>query len=349
MLVLFCSLNLVNVTAEDTRTVVDMAGRKVIIPRKVTKVFSTSPMGTIFMYTLAPDKIAGLSWPVTEMEQRYTLESFQKLPLLGGAFGGKLDTTNYEQIIKVKPEFILALGDIDQLTIDSANRLQVKLNIPVLIYDGNYEKTGEVYQVLGEILDVPGRASKLASYWCKVTAETQKVIANIPVPKRVKVYYAEGVNGLETDPNGSRHAEVLTICGGINVAEVPEQRGYGRTQVYMEQLLAWNPDLILVCSDQGFSQDRFYSKIFNDPLWANLKAIKTKEVYEIPFAPFNWFDRPPSVNRIIGVVWLRHLLYPQYFKTNIERDTKDFYQLFYHRKLTETEIEDILGNSLRKK
>lgn len=333
---------------EDTRTVIDMAGRTVVIPRKITKVFSTSPMGTILMYTLAPDKIAGLSWPVTDMEKRFTLPSYQKLPLLGGMFGGKKNTMNPELIIKTHPDFILSLGDITRLDMDTAERLQAQLHIPVFMADGGFEKIGEVYQRLGEILDTKTRATRLAAYWEKITAGTKTVIAKIPLEKRVRVYYAEAVNGLETDPANSRHAEVLTLAGGINVADVPEQRGYGRTQVSMEQLLEWNPELIIVCSDQGFSQERFYTKIFADPLWSNLKAVKNKEVYEIPFAPFNWFDRPPSVNRIIGVVWLRQLLYPQYFKTDIIRETQEFYQLFYHRKLSAAEVDEILANSMRR-
>jgi iron complex transport system substrate-binding protein len=349
LLLLASCLSLTKAAAEDSQTIVDMAGRKVTIPKKVTKVFSTSPMGTICMYTLAPDKIAGLSWPVTEMERKYTLESYQKLPLLGGSFGGKQNTTNYEALIKIKPDFVLALGDIDKLNIDAAERLQEKVDIPVLLYDGSFSKTGEVYGTLGKILGVEQRARQLAAYWQKVDSDTRKVINKIPMAKRIKVYYAEGQNGLETDPGNSRHAEVLDICGGINVARVPAQRGYGRTGVSPEQLLDWNPDLIVVCSDQGFAQDRFYTKIFNDPLWANLKVVKSKEVYEIPFAPFNWFDRPPTVNRIMGVVWLRQLLYPQYFKADLGRATKEFYQLFYHRKLTGPEVNEILQNSIRKK
>ena len=120
--------------ATDTQKVVDMAGRTVEIPKKITKVFSTDPMGTVFMYTLSPDKIAGLSWAVTEMEKRYTLPSYQKLPLLGGSFGGKTNTTNYEQLIKVKPDFILMLGYVDKMAVSSAEKLQNQIHVPVLLY-----------------------------------------------------------------------------------------------------------------------------------------------------------------------------------------------------------------------
>ena len=33
-------------------------------------------------------------------------------------------------------------------------------------------------------------------------------------------------------------------------------------------------------------------------------------MYQVPNAPFDWFDRPPSVNRLIGTWWLASILYP---------------------------------------
>ncbi len=45
--------------------------------------------------------------------------------------------------------------------------------------------------------------------------------------------------------------------------------------------------------------------------------------------PFGWFDRPPSVNRLIGVKWLASVLYGEDANYDIPRDTREFYRLFY--------------------
>ena len=68
-------------------------------------------------------------------------------------------------------------------------------------------------------------------------------------------------------------------------------------------------------------------------------------IWLIDLLYFNWFDRPPSVNRILGVRWLGNIIYPEVFDIDIKQETKDFYEMFYHRELTDEEVEEILTNA----
>jgi len=129
------------------------------------------------------------------------------------------------------------------------------------------------------------------------------------------------------------------------VADVPLKGGKGMSLVSIEQVLQWDPDLILTWNDR---QEGAYKIITTDPKWQNIKAVKNKEVYQIPHGPFNWFDRPPSVNRILGVKWLAHLLYPEVFSYDIYRETREFYKKFYHYELSEEDLNELLAHSLRK-
>ena len=67
-----------------------------------------------------------------------------------------------------------------------------------------------------------------------------------------------------------------------------------------------------------------------------------------PQYPFNWIDRPPSANRIIGIKWLANLFYPELFHYDIRTETSDFYQRFYHRKPTDAELGEVLAQAVRK-
>ena len=58
----------------------------------------------------------------------------------------------------------------------------------------------------------------------------------------------------------------------------------------------------------------------------------------MPQYPFNWIDRPPSVNRIIGIKWVAHLLYPDLFPYDMRAETRRFYATFYHWNLTDAEL-----------
>lgn len=53
----------------DVIHVVDMAGRAVDIPAKIDKVYATSLIGTIMLYTLSPEMIAGTNSPLSEAEK----------------------------------------------------------------------------------------------------------------------------------------------------------------------------------------------------------------------------------------------------------------------------------------
>ena len=56
-----------------------------------------------------------------------------------------------------------------------------------------------------------------------------------------------------------------------------------------------------------------------------------------------WFDVPPGANRLIGLVWLAEILYPDVFKPDLKREVATFYRLFYHREPTPQQIDMLLA------
>ena len=83
------------------------------------------------------------------------------------------------------------------------------------------------------------------------------------------------------------------------------------------------------------SPEANYDEIFDDPAWASVAAVQTGAVYEAPCGPYNWMDRPPSVQRVLAVKWLGNLLYPELFDYDMITETQEFYRLFFHYELTE--------------
>jgi iron complex transport system substrate-binding protein len=323
------------------RTIVDMAGRKVTVPAQISKVYSTSQIGIIAIYTLNPDALAGWNFALAEGEKKFIPVKYHHLPVLG-CWSGRNNTANLEQIIRIHPDCLISMGTIDQSYIDSADRIQQQLRIPVILVDGALSKLDAAYRFFGDLLGCQARARDLGAYCRRTVTAVTKAVAKVPPGKRVKVYYAEGMKGLETDPQGSMHTEVLELAGGINVAEVSLLKGYGRSAVSWEQLLAWNPEVIIVGYDKEAVNGGLYQQIRSDSTWGKLKAAQAKRVYQIPSAPFDWFDRPPGVNRIIGVKWLANLLYPGYVRLDLEATVKEFYRKFYRRPLTGAEVAELL-------
>ncbi|MGI5940594.1 MAG: ABC transporter substrate-binding protein [Thermoleophilia bacterium] len=335
-------------TAAATRTTVtitDQAGRQVNVPSPIKTVFCTSPMGTNLMYMLAPDMMIGWNITPTALEKKYIPEKYRSVVGLGGWFG-KNTTGNVEEIIKRSPDIVLTLGELDEAAISEAERIQGLMNIPVVMVDGELTASGDSLRYIGKLLGTEERAEELADYCDSVLQEAQAAAQQIPEDKKVRVYYAEGMEGLNTDPEGSMHTEVLTLVGGANVAKVELNPGYGMSPVSFEQVLNWNPEVILVASDPA-EESNVYQQITTQSQWNTITAVKEGEVYQIPRGPFDWFDRPPSISRILGVRWLGNLLYPDLYKYDMKEEVKAFYKLFYHMDLTDAQLDELMARAVR--
>lgn len=323
----------------------DMAGRSIEVKQNIDSIYSTNPIGTTIIYTFDDTKLAGRNFDLSEKEKKYTTKHYQNIPNLGGWYG-KGKTGNIEEIIKAKPDIIISVGT-DATSVEKADALQKQLGIPVILIDDSFEMISKTYLFLGNLLHNESRGEELAKY-CEETLNYAKEVAvSIPEENKIRVYYAEESAGLNTDPKGSTHTRLIEIGGGINVADVKMNSGYGRVQVSMEQVLTWNPDLIIACIDNGFDGSDSYNLILTDSSWAKIKAVQDKNVYQTPNIPFNWFDRPPSVNTIIGIKWVQYIMYPDKINYNIKEEAKKFYKLFYHIELTNEDIDYILEKAIR--
>jgi len=208
---------LVPVVQSQGREITDMFGRKFSILDRPQKVFSASPPMTNLLYAIDPAMLAGLNVPVRKHEKRYLRKEMQSLPVLGGWFG-QANTPNIEMILKVKPEVIIvqkfgsAVSSMVNETVMKAVPAPVVSVKLATVFD-----YPEVTLYLGRLLGREPLAKKLAAYAQKTIAEMNTLTAGIPEKKKVSVYYAEGVDGLNTDCDVSMHTELINLAGGRNV------------------------------------------------------------------------------------------------------------------------------------
>lgn len=328
---------------EEETKLVDMAGREIILPENVDTVFSIDPVGSILLYTLDPDKMVAWNYSLKDGEKRYIDEKYHDLPNLGGA--GR-ETVNSEELLKVNPDIIITMDKINDTVISQVEEMEEQLGRTIIIIDDDINKLDEAYILLGKALGEEEKAEELAKYCKDVFDDIGKNIAVITEEMKVNIYYAEGPDGLQTEPAGSWHGEVMDMVGGNNVVKSEEEGIKGKSEVSIEQVIAWDPDIIVSWDDE---RGGYYSGILEDPIWKDIQAVKDGEVYEIPNKPFNWLDRPPSVNRVLGLKWVGNLLYPDIYDYNMRDEVEEFYDKFYHYDLTEDEIDDLLKNTIRYK
>lgn len=312
--------------------VTDDAGRTVSVPDELRRVYAAGPPATILLYSLAPDMLLGWNRPLRTEEKAFLPSRYNDLPVLG-RLTGRGNTANAEIVIRSGAQLILDYGSLKPVYRSLADRIQHQTGIPYLLMDGSFASIPTTYRRLGKVLGRPERGERLARYAEHVFAQVRTTLDKIPVEQRPRVYYGRGPDGLQTGAGGAINVELLAIAGARNVAAQAGGDRRGLIEVSMEQVLQWDPQVILTLDAN------FFRHAQHDPLWRGISAVRNKRVYLAPRVPFGWFDRPPSVNRLIGLPWLLHTLYPQHSRVDLRSAAREFYALFYHTDLNDTQLD----------
>lgn len=332
-----------NKEVAETREITDMAGRKVTVPaaEKIESVFSSSPVSAIFLYMVAPDKLLGWNYELNDIEKSIILEKYHDLPNFGMG-----DAINYEAVIAANPTIAVNCGKINDAMISDCDALSERLGIPVVAVDNELKNSAEAFRFMGELLGVEDHAEELAQYAEQVFTDIN-ALSDIPEEKKVSVYFGNGEDSLETAPRGSQHAQILDAINAVNVADLELGDG-SRVQISAEQLLAWDPGVIVVNGEPKAdkSGNSAAEDILSNPDYASLKAVQDQKVYGTPNAPFSWVDRPAGPNRLIGMRWFSALIYPEYIKCDINEEIHKFFDLFYHVDLSDEQLENVLKGTL---
>lgn len=329
--------------APDVREITDMAGRTVTVPAasEIKSAFSTGPVSAIFLYMVAPDKLLGWNYELNDIERSIILEQYHGLPNFGMG-----DAVNYEAVIAAGPTIAVNCGTINDAMVSDCDALSESLGIPVIAVDSDLKRSAEAFRFMGELFGVEEHAEAMAAY-AERTFRDIASLADIPEEERVRVYYGNGEDSLETAPNGSPHAQILDAIHAVNVADLELGDG-SRVQISAEQLLAWDPDVIVVNGEPkaNMSGGSAAEAILSSPDYASLKAVQELKVYGTPNAPFSWVDRPPGPNRLIGMRWFSALIYPERIECDIEEEVRTFFELFYHVDLTDGQMDQLLKGTL---
>lgn len=312
-------------------TFTDAAGRSVQLPAQISRVVPAGPPASVLMYALAPEKMLGWARAPTDEQKALLAAPYRDLPELG-RLTGRSATANVEEILALQPDLILDAGAVNGTHASLADRVQEQAGVPYVMLDGAFAKSADTLRALGGLLGVEAQAERLAAY----AESTFAMLAARPAVEGPRVYYGRGGDGLETGLEGSINAELISVVGARNVSA---EAGSGElAQISPEQLLAWNPDIILA------QLPSFRDALLSEPRWSSLKAVRERKVFVPPNAPFGWFESPPSVNRLIGVRWLIHKLYGGDLGA-LRDEARTFFQLFYHVDVSDAQLDAVLAEA----
>ena len=315
--------------------VADATGRSVKMPAEVKKVYAAGPPASVFVLALAPSRLAGWTRALREDEIPFLPPEVAKLPELG-RLTGRGGTANVEVLMATRPDVIVDIGSTSPTYVSLAERVTQTTGIPYLLFDGKLKDTPRLLRELGRAIGAKEEGESLAAYVDTTLAGIAVRVATIAEAQRPRVFYARGPNGLSTAPRGSLQAEVLDLAGARNVAEPPPGFPGNLVTVSLEQVLLWQPDVI-VTIDPAFP-----AAVRARPEWQAVPAVKNGRIYVAPELPFGWIDAPPALNRLLGLEWLVRILHPKVFTEPLGPRIKQFHTRFYHRTPTDAQVEALL-------
>lgn len=270
-------------------------------PATVRRVFAAGPPAAVLACVLAPEKLLGWPMRMDAAALRLLPAAVAQRPFLG-RLSGRGSTIGTETLLALQPDLVLDAGSVNPLHLSGAERAWQQTGLPYVLIDGRLEDHPTQLRDVGRLLGVDARGEFLATLAGRILDLVRDVLSAGDSVAPPRVYYARGPDGLETGLGGSINMEAIEFAGADNVGA---RAGHGGlTQVSMEQILDWDPQVVLT-QDADFAR-----RVRTDALWRGVSAVRNARVHVAPILPFGWLDGPPGVNRLIGLPWLLARLYP---------------------------------------
>ena len=327
----------------DPISFVDHEGREVRLPAPAERVASIPiPMAsTLIAIDGATDRLVGMN---------PSAKSAIVEGILGRIFPEARDIPsditapnfipNVEELARVNPDLVIQWAGRGPDFVDPITN--AGLNLMTIMY-GTEERTRDYMTMAAKALGRPERGAQLIEWRARVQAEIAARTAGLAEAERPSVLYLlramENLqaSGTQDNYNAWYHA----LAGGRNAAE--DMVG-GWADVSVEQVAAWNPDVIFLNS---FEADLTIDRILNDPVLSLTKAARTGRVYKMPLGGYRW--DPPSAESPLTWMWTAELLHPDLFDFDLRAEMRAAYRMLYDHALTDAEIDGILWMDMQGK
>lgn len=305
---------------KESITVVDQAGREVTVPKKIDSIALCYRVAVRFLLNLDQgDKIKGIG------KTEDFLEELQ--PSLAEAADVGQGVADLEALAELKPDiFIHKASDIE--TLEAVE----KLGIPAIgIQAENAEDITEVLDVLGKVCGRQDKAHMLIKEYNKRIRAAEKRAEGI---KERKTAIVMGSSPGKVADSDMLQSHMIQLAGGINAAADLEEPGLWPT-AGTEQLFQWDPDYIFITNSE--SAEYTVEDILEKPEWSQLKAVRNKNVYQLPAKKDSW--EFPGVVSTLGIDYMMHVMYPKQMPDQkLKKNVDSLYQKMYGRTFSREEL-----------
>lgn len=310
------------------RTVTDINGKPIDIPDNVQRIVNLWPANNQIVLMLGgANKLVGTVDTIKNNPWFAKVSPrISQVPVLTNG-----QTVQLEELLAAKPDVVLASS---AAMIQEAERAGVKgVHVSFQDFEGLKRTVRITAEVIGD------QAPQIAEEYIKeldsnlqFVKERLKDIKDEQRP--VVLHIFNGSNLYKIDGGKSIIGEWMAKTGARNA--FPEQANV--VEVNAEEIVKANPDIIIVGSSGAV---KGVEQIKNDPLWANISAVKNGKVFSNPLGTFSW-DRY-SGEEALQLLWAAKLFYPERFAdVDMVKKTQAFYKKYYNYDLSTENAKRIL-------
>jgi len=243
---------------------------------------------------------------------------------------GGMFTPNMEALLELKPDLVVAWSEPLEAvqTMERAGLTVLTLrNDPANLQQhfGNLEK-------LGQVLGLSPRVATIRADIEKKNAIVQQAMVSVTSKPRT-LYLQQAKAAFRASGQNTFQNFWMTQAGGNNVAGL--LMGH-QTQTTLEQLIAWDPEIIFL----GTFDAATPADVYANTALANVSAVRSKRVYKVPHGGYRW--DPGSHESGLMLLWAASVIHPDRFKADLRSEMRSTYEAIYRHKLTDGEIDDIL-------
>ncbi len=328
LLLTFCVLLLPILAGE--RTLSDMAGRTVTLPENVTRVVTIGGTPALNTFIFAMGKGETIKNGIGDSKLR-------RMPFWKHQAYFAPEIFTLPQVSSQPPQWIPDMEKLAAIPFDvgfvndpvMAEQL-TKKGFPVAVV--NWQGADSIQKsmdFLAAVYNEPEHAVRYRAYYQNVLMRVAHAMKGYSGAKRSGLYLRLETLSL---PMVTTANTVIQHAGGVaSAAEIPVEHA----TINIEKLLTWNPDTLFVWS----KKDQMAA--YSDPKFANLKAVKNRNIHITPMGTHIWMHYTPE--QPLAILWAAKKLYPERFETlNLKEETRAFYRTFMKKELTDEQVLGIL-------
>ncbi len=315
--------------------ITDNLGRRVALPGRVGRIISLEPEVTRLIVALGGgDRLVGLDFFLRHFDHLFPIvyPAGRDLPVVSN----QGQDPNFELTLRLRPDVLFSSPSEYQAT----ENIQRKVWIPVaaLASMGRFEGLLSEMETLGRVLGREARARELADYFRGRLAAARAAMAAVPAAGRPRIYLSFYGSLLRTPVS----YEPVEAAGGTNCAAdlLPSYLGSAATTVSIEQIIRWDPEVILVQGNYLPAERAVtVESVLTDARLASVRAVRDRRVY-YTFGFWYWWD-PALV--LVESLYLARRLHPGAFPGfDLEREGNAVFKEFYGIEGAFTALAEVL-------